>query len=655
MADDKNKTADWAPGTLENTRRNIGNLDKNEAAEMAKKLGGQVMYEKSSHTSSGASAGGSSKPNLGVIKRNPASGSSQAKPASASSAGYTAQSYHKYETLPEMSKKDCNYIDKLMMSSEFQIKPNYGFFNFIRSFQKNGTEKILPSLCDSKIPSHISNMESFITVIKTLIQMSPSTYKSKILNGSEAKFKFLRMVASWTMGPIKTEYAHLKDVKPPVLTKDLISITRVLYKPLITLYYFGDTKIPKLIKEIYNDEIAYPDTSKEKLSELSKKAITHWVYLDNEVIKKMYPLLMRMCGNGYYEYPEFFQTQISDILKFTELHKFDLLLPEKLQEKKVEEKKPSRPDPVQKGVKDATVITGLKLLEQFFPQAGFSNLEEHPDMYSYFGPIFELEEGSNLLHKENPLQVIIVLQYIIEYCFKGCRNIKFNVPDSTKNGADTIYNVMDEWSAYREEIFGKYYCDELKDFVNSAYSQGDFATTKLGKKILNSLLWQITFHFMPSFKFDQLLLERPQDQSKYRPLYHRTDFTRKYLTMVVNECDQAAKTKSEIKSISNPWDHYQFELPNEISKRLDVVLGGKNTGPNTNATNANLLKYTLCFVSVLDWYINNPDSPAYTGDPMNIYRVSSEDGKPQFSVKTRNDQNKLFAEGIKAAYSKQAK
>ena len=229
------------------------------------------------------------------------------------------------------------------------------------------------------------------------------------------------------------------------------------------------------------------------------------------------------------------------------------------------------------------------------------------------------------------------------------------MPDSTKNGADTIYNVMDEWSAYREEIFGKYYCDELKDFVNSAYSQGDFATTKLGKKILNSLLWQITFHFMPSFKFDQLLLERPQDQSKYRPLYHRTDFTRKYLTMVVNECDQAAKTKSEIKSISNPWDHYQFELPNEISKRLDVVLGGKNTGPNTNATNANLLKYTLCFVSVLDWYINNPDSPAYTGDPMNIYRVSSEDGKPQFSVKTRNDQNKLFAEGIKAAYSKQAK
>ena len=54
MSEEGIKTADWEPGTLDKTRRNIGNIDDAEAADMVKKLGGQVLYEKSS---SGGSAG----------------------------------------------------------------------------------------------------------------------------------------------------------------------------------------------------------------------------------------------------------------------------------------------------------------------------------------------------------------------------------------------------------------------------------------------------------------------------------------------------------------------------------------------------------------------------------------------------------------------
>jgi hypothetical protein len=159
---------------------------------------------------------------------------------------------------------------------------------------------------------------------------------------------------------------------------------------------------------------------------------------------------------------------------------------------------------------------------------------------------------------------------------------------------------------------------------------------------------------MPNFKFDQLLLEHPTDESKYRPLFHRTDFARKYLTLAVNECDAAAIHRNPVSLIENPWEHYTFDIPNIVSKRLDVLLGAQNKTANTNATNANLLKYTLCFISVLDWWINNPDSPAYATNPMHIYRVSAIDGKPQFSVEERNDQNKLFADAIKASYQKKA-
>lgn len=652
MADEINKTADWAPGTLDKTRKNIGDISEKDAAAMAKKLGGQVMYERSSNNSSG---GGN--PKAGRIVRQTSGSSSSSSGSSSSNLNGIAATNKKHvrEDLPNMSKKVANAIDKMMMSPEYKIKPNYGVFNFIRTWQKNGTEKILPEFYEYTLKGMLDHMEGFITVIKTLIQIAPATYKSKIASGTETKFKFLRMVAGWAMQPIKVEYINLQMAPQPMIVADLIPLVRAIYKPLITVYYFGNNKIPKLIKEIYADESAYPDSPKEKLSTFAKQAITEWLYIDTEIIKKLYPLLLRMCSDTYESYPTFFNTKVGEILKFVGLHKFDLLLPEKPKEPSPEEKKSKAPPPPQKGVKDSTVITGLKLLNQLFPEAGFNKLDEHPDLYPYFQPLYKYDDGFNMLSPDNPIQTITVLQRIIEDCFQGCRNIKFPEPEQQKKGSDSIMQVLDDWSAYREETFEQLYCEPLVDLVNSIYSQADFDKSHMGKKIITSLLWQTTYHYMPNFKFEQLLLEHPTDESKYRPLFHRTDYARKFLTLVINECDQKAKTKANCSLIENPWEHYQFDIPNEVSKRLDVLLGAQNRTATTTATNANLLKYTLCFIAVLDWYINNPDSPAYTTDPMHIWRVSAEDGKPVFSVPVRNDQNKLFADAIKASYAKAAK
>ena len=51
MADDfsgqKKPAAVWEPGTLDNTRRNIGPIDQAEAQKMIKTLGGEILAEKS--------------------------------------------------------------------------------------------------------------------------------------------------------------------------------------------------------------------------------------------------------------------------------------------------------------------------------------------------------------------------------------------------------------------------------------------------------------------------------------------------------------------------------------------------------------------------------------------------------------------------------
>ena len=652
MSDEIKRTADWEPGTLDKTRKNIGDISRNEADAMAKKLGGEVMYERSSSGHSGGSAGGQNK-NTGRIIRQTSSSRAANSVSSSVASISTPKGKYKREDLPDISKKVSSAIDKLMMSNEYKIKPNYGIFNFLRTIQKNGTEKTLPEFYTYSLKQHITHIESFITVIKTLIQIAPSTYKTKIASGTETKFKFLRMVAGWSMQQIKLEYINLQNAPQPLIVADFIPIVREIYKPLIMVYYYDTKKIPKLIKEIYNDEIAYPDAPKDKFSGYAKQAITEWLYLDTEIIKKLYPMLLRMCSDTFEAYPSFFNTKVGDILKFVGLHKFDLLLPEKPKEK-VEEKKPKL-EPPQKGVKDSTVITGLKLLNQLFPNAGFDRVEEHPDFYPYFQPLYNFDDGFNLLSPENPLQMIVVLLKIIEDCFQGCRNIRFTEAEHSKQGSDNITAIMDDWAAYVEDSFVRLYCNPLLELVNNVYSQDDYANSHIGKRTITSLLWQITYHFMPNFKFDQLILEHPADESKYKPLFHRTDYARKFLTLAVNECDSVARTRGVVKLIENPWEHYKFDLPNEVSKRLDVLLGAQNKSANTNATNANLLKYTLCFISVLDWWINNPASPAYTTDPMHIYRINPEDHKPQFSVPVRKDQNKLFADEIRKSYQKTAK
>lgn len=657
MQDDgkRARQADWEPGTLDRTRKAIGQLNPGEAEIMSKKLGGEVMYERSDSSSS---SGKSSKGTGRLIRQTSSGNSENTSGSDAAASGQRGNgTRRRQEELATVTPKLSSLFDKLMMRDEYGIKPNYGLFNFIKYFQQNGHEQVVPEFCTVTLKHHVENLSGFITVIKTLIQIAPASYKAKIASGNEIKFKFLRMIAGWTMQSVKLAHIELMDLPQPYVVQDLIPYIRAVYKLLIQVYYYGENKIPKLIKEIYTDEVSYPESPQEKLSSLAKEAITSWLYIQNEIVKKCYPLLMRMCSDTFEEYPDFFKIKVADILKFVGLHKYDLLLLEKAKAVKTEdsEKKKKTALAPEKGVKDQIVMTGIKLLDQLFPQAGFTQLENHPDMYPYFQPLYHFADGFNVLSPENPMQVTVVLIRILEDFFVGCRNIDFTpVSTAVSKENDSISSVMDDWSAYRENVFEKLYCDPLNDLVNQIYSQDDYEDSQFGKKLITSLLWQTQWHFLPNFKFDQLILERPQDESKYRPLFLRTDFARSYFTEAVSLCDKVASMRGDVSMISNPWEHYKFDISNEISKRLDTLLGGNNTTATTNANNANLLKYTLCILSVLDWWINNPESPAYSTNPRRIYRISEEDGKPKFSVPERNDQNRLFAAQIRAALTKKA-
>lgn len=657
------------PGTIDHVRQNIGPIDPEEAKEMQKILGGDILRERSvpDTTSSLSKRSGGSvivRPNRSssVSSASSSTGGSGSSGSSSSSSSNPSvigvatgsRKMKKEEELPEISARELKLMNKLMMSPEFEIKPNYGLFNFLFYMSSKNKEKLVKSYGDYMIKRHVDHMQAFISCVKTFIQLSPDTYKTKIAADTELKFKFLRTVGHWTMKDIKLMAMDLEDRSVELTVQDLIPFVREVYRMFITIYYIGEQQVPALIKEVYGDICAYPEADKKKMQELAKQGITEWLYIHNQVIKGMYPLLMRMSSSEFVEFPRFFSAKIAEILKFLHLTKFELLLPEKKkktddQKKKAEEaKKKLEENRHIAGKKDQLVDTGIKILEQMFPDAGFSRLENHPDMFPYFQPMYNFQDGFNMLNPECGVQVTVVLIRILEDLLQGFHNIDFNLKadESIGNLDDDIPKIIDDWPAYIEILFNKKFGDYLRNYVNSIYSKSDYPKTQFGMENVTNILWRIKFYFMPNFKFQQLILNKPSNDNPYKPVYSRSDYLKQVLTVLTRRVDENAAQKKPVLGVLNPWDRYKFDLPNIVSKRLDVLLGAKKQ-TDTNATNANLIKYTLCIVSVLDWWINNETSPAYTTDPMNLYRISDKDGGPQFSVPVRNDQNALFAANIK--------
>ncbi|MCI5829741.1 MAG: hypothetical protein MR260_04670 [Spirochaetia bacterium] len=665
MSDQNSPKRTLEPGTLDKTRKNIGPIDDAEAIAMQKILGGEILKEKAApidyskmpknRNRREAVVRASGKMSSDVSNESASFGSS----SSSAFVGGRPSGGKKVKTdegLPEISARELKLMDRCMMSAAYNIKPDFGFFNFLFRMSAKNKEKVQKNLGDYVIKRHVDHIQAFVTTIKTFIQISPDAYKAKIATETDLKFKFLRTIGKWQIKDLKNLAFEVEDAAEILTVPMLIPIVRSMYRLLLTVYYVGDQQVSALIREIYTDLGTYPNSDKVRLQSLAKQGLTEWLYLHDQIIKGFYPLLMRMCSTEYVEFPDFFKVKIADILKFLSISKFDLLLPEKRkpEEKKNAEKKEEKKKEPRKiiGEKNEVVNMGLKILEQLFPEAGFLHLDDHPDLYPYFQPIYNFVDGFNVIHPENPLQVTIVLILIIEDLFKGCRNIKFNIEADEVLGAipDKLDVVMNDWISYYEDLFGKKIGDYLRTYVNTLYSQRDYAQTNFGKENLNNILWRMRYFFLPNFKFNAPVLQKPINDTKYKPFYGRTDYVRTVFATLTRRIDENAAGKKTVLGVMNPWEKYSFELPNPVSKRIDVLLGAKRDASVSAATNANLIKYTYCIMSVLDWWVNNPASPAYTSsDSTKLYRVNPADGAPQFSVELRTNQNQLFADGVKKA------
>lgn len=673
MSADKIKTANWEAGTLDKTRRNIGEIDAEEAKRMAKLLGGEVMYEKDAvpkkveHKRRGS-----------LVRDNPyAKSTKHSNKSKATEAAPVSPPTRAGFTFKPISKKIEKLYDSLMLDSDYKIKKNFGLFNFMRKINGAMRQKINPTFYSTVMKMQLEALKKFESQINDLQIMAPAQYKVNIEQGTETKFKFLRLIRTWQLANIRNLYFSLASYKDVLTLSDLIPYTKAVYRTLLPLYYYGEVHIIDLIKEIYQDELKYPDALKQRLTKAQKEAIVSYQELQSLVIKRLYPILMRASTASFYSYPDFFHKESVAILKFLGLEKFDLLLFDKRklvqeekdkvdsidgsavkgagnkeEEKEEKEDKEKEASDKKEGNKSEEggdyVSIGFNLLDRMFPQAGFLTLDKCPDMYPYFDPLYNFGDGFNMLSPQNPLQVTIVFMRIIEDFFQGCRRIDFTATTGTSE-EESFSKVIDDWINYRIEVFGKLYKESLTELVNNCYSQEEFEKTQFGKKLRTTLYWFTAYNFLPLYKVDRLILEKPINTSTYPPLFRRVSFLKRYLSKIVEEAAAVKETQGVVSEVNNLWAKYNFGLTNEVSKRLDVFTNAKNKD-SKEATNYSLLYYTFCIISAFDYWLNSNNSPAYSYPNTALYRISSEDGKPLFTVPKRADQNKLFVERVKKDY-----
>ena len=669
----------FEPGELEKTREHLGIIDLDEAKRMAKLLGGKVGIEKSAPVDSEkiktvAANYRATRASHNTTKKHPVTlrnktlsqktNQTSFVKTNASNATEIFQKPKKRYHLPKWDSKNRYILNKLMSSKEYRIKPLPTIFTRILHFRFDSNEKITANYINITLKNNLSHTDKFIQSIKHLISIASDTTKSHIIEEKTWQDRTLHFISTWQLRDIKLEYLSLKNNANTITTLNMVNFTRSFYRQLIKLFFIGESGMTKLIKEIYAEIATSNPEKKEALLVYAKIAAAEWLYVYGQVIKGMYPLLMRMSSTEFISFPNYFKKKISEILTFLELTKYDLIFPikddvlqkqkQEIREKEEREKKLQKKAIEQKNYE--VVSKSIAVLEKLFPEAGWSKLNTMPDMYPYFQPLYKFHDGFNLLPPSNPILITVVLLRILEDLFQACRYIKFSIEEDLdfviEN--DSLQDIFATWSLYIEAILDRKMIPELVELVDNLHTKLEFTTSLFGKRVISNWLWHEKFYFLPYLSFELIFMEKPNKDEKYLPLPPRVAYLKRTFSIIIQRADAAVRqyenpSKAKVNfGATNLWEKYAFEVPNIVSHRLDILLGGKGS---KHITNLNLLKYTLCVLNVLDWWINNEDSPAYKEAITTIYRKDSE-GNPFYSVPLMTNQNKLFIQHVKSSVKK---
>ncbi|GHV84774.1 hypothetical protein AGMMS50230_03820 [Spirochaetia bacterium] len=690
----------YAPGELSKTRDRlgIGNLDMDEAKRMTQILGGEVGYERSDDQE--ASLHKPKRVRHETVEVN-IGGRPRRRVETADADGISSAEIRDYIKKKSKAKRDgpeddpavpvkASYWERVKMDKycgqlEFEIKNSAQVLISMLSILNEPADYVSPAFVNRRMNDYYKRIELLVTSVRTLLPRNNLKRNERLKKASPFTFAILDTIRYWNIDQISGILTRIQSHPRSAKTTDFTEILREIYKPLYILDQLEpETHIKDAFKLLY--KVLYlenPTEAKNKYQELIRNALLSYGTIRRDVRYQLYPLLMKFLSHCWLPYEVFFQERKNRVKDFLHVSERNQISPqmenaataEEAEEiaEETEKAKVAAEHPETKEVFDESAMSeplteeervkrqvqeseskalerGLSALETLFPQAGWERIALFPDFYPYFSDVFKLKKGAELIAPTDPLQQIYLFSRILEELFFGLRYTAFGVimgPDGNPERVDeSITRIINDWQKIIESSFDKEYLPRLDEYCRLLENTAESRTSNYAKRLVNELHWAKRLYFLPYYKFESIM-PPPFQKNAVTALYPEVRSLRRYLTAIAAGIEQGnkrggAENKSPCDGIDNPWDPYVFQVPNPVSKRLDMLLAPKKRN------NASLIFFTLAITVVLDHLLNDENSWAYGDRAGFLFRSENGEGiRPLFGVESKIDSEQIFKQIIR--------
>ncbi|MCL2443564.1 MAG: hypothetical protein FWD13_08915 [Treponema sp.] len=690
----KKNNAIYAPGELSRVRDKLGVTNEAEAKRMAQLLGGEVGTERNIEDEKSKKKGGRQDDSDSKRKRRRID---VAADDDTSGGRYKAKQSGPYPgddpTVPaRLGYSERVKIDQYAGQVAFEIKSSMQILTSIFSFFREPVDNVNPRFVTMRMNEYYNKIERLVNSARSLFPKSNKKRNNQLRRTSPFVYRILDTIRSWDIENIAKGIAELQAHPRSVKVTDFADILRAIYRPIFILDDLNVENIKTAFKLIY--KILYiesPMDAKDKYQEIIRNIIAALIDVRRNVQFGLYPLLMKLISDRFIPYERFFIERRRRYIAFLniaetgQLNAADLI-PQQIEsidveslqknynendtddeDEKTDEDGELQNEEEQEDLNDPKVIArkakeeaeraeqkgleqGRIALEAIFPKAGWNKLNEFPDLYPYFTSLYSMRRGYELIAPTDPLQQIAVLLHMLDDLFIGMRYINFGSitgPDGNPvKVSDELHDTLNNWRRYIEDSFSRDYLPRLSEYCRLLENSEDSRASPYARKNANELHWIKRLYFLPYYKFDSLG-PPPFQKKDVIPIYTEVRKLRKYLTAVAVGIEQGmraggAAAKATCRGINNPWEAYNFQVPNPISKRLDLML------PPERKMNATIIFFSLSAVTVLDYIVNNENSWAYGGRPGPLFRSVRDEGIiPLFGVDTKVDADQIFKDSLK--------
>jgi len=689
----KKENAIYAPGELSNLRNKLGVTDQVEAKRMAQVLGGEVGTERSPEPEDPRKKskkddiiiGGRRGRRVDIAGDDPDERILKARARVDVFPGDDP-------TVPvKIGYRERIKMDQLCGQLFFEIKTSFQVLVSIFSFFKEPIDYVNSRFVTKRMNEYFSKLEILVTSVRNLFPKNNTKRNHQLKRANPFVFKIIDTLRNWNIEQIAKNISELQAHPRSVKVFDFTDTLKLIFKPLFILSDLSIEHIKSAFKLVY--KILYiesPMDAKEKYQDVIRNIIATMVEIRRDVQYGMYPLLMKLISSKFIPFERFFterrrcfmaflgasaseqlssaeiNTQQLDNMDIDTLQKKEESAEdeepeeedgEKPAEEAVPEEDPNDPKVIERKAKQEAekaerraLEQGQAALEALFPKAGWDKLDEHQDLYPYFANVYNLKHGFELISPTDPLQQVAIMMHIVDDLFIGMRYVNFGAimgPDGKLiRLSEDMSEVSNNWRMYIEDSFLKEYLPRLAEYCRLLENSEDGRMSPYARKTMNELNWIKRLYFLPYFKFESVG-PPPFTKQDVVPIYTQIRKVRKYLTSIAMGIEQGMKAggaaaKAPCDGIVNPWEPYNFQIPNPISRRLDVMI------PAERKINATLIFFSLSVITVMDYLLNNENSWFYAGRTGPLFRSIRDEGiTPIFGVDEKLDADKIFRDSLK--------